>query len=305
MPRSWQIIHARALQTLGIWELDPAFLVRDKGRADLQALAESLVAAAQAVAVAENTVDTHLAGLAAEYAFLKTMNVAIAARMRSEVAAEDPLHHEIELLTRIAPQSRAEVEARALKTLALWEKLDAARAAALPPQPAIVVRQITRAGYQARWAGLAPLRQAREAAAGVWHEKKNTLATLSRAADRLNKAWYLAWRSEYPADTPQGAALAGVDTETSTPPPLPLEIAAVTAEELFLRVTYVPGSGRHATARELCWQADGAEEQRTPAEPGGNTIGPFTPGQTVRVWADVGNSRARSVRGAAVTAEIP
>lgn len=109
----------------------------------------------------------------------------------------------------------------------------------------------------------------------------------------LNKASYQAWKSEFPPGTPEGDALAGVDTETGAAMPQVLEIAAVTPEGLSLRVTYVEGTGQHATVLDLLWQVEGihAEYQRVTADLTGNLLGPFNAGQVVRLRTDVGNSR--------------
>jgi hypothetical protein len=103
--------------------------------------------------------------------------------------------------------------------------------------------------------------------------------------------------SEFPAGTPEGDALAGVDTEDGTAAPQVLEIATITQQGLSLRVSYVPDTGAHATVLDLLYQVENvdADSQRVSADAAaGNLIGPFTQGQIVRVRTDVGNSRDHS-----------
>lgn len=296
MPSFWQITQARGLQTQGVWSLFSDFAV---GRATLDNHADGLADLLAAATTAEgnkNLLDTEDAQLGTEYDYFKTMNTAIASRLDGEVPDESPLQRDIDQL-RIVSDSRAAIEERTLKTAAAWAKINTARAAETPPQPAVLVRGSTAAAYQARWAELPAKRQASETAAGVWRSGSSLLRAADRAVDRVNKDWYQAWKSEFPSGTPEGDALAGVDTESSGSPPQVLEIAAIAQEGLSLRVTYVPGTGQHATVLDLNYLVEGvqADFQRVSAElTAGNLIGPFTAGQIVRVRTDVGNSRDHS-----------
>lgn len=296
MPSYWQISQARGFQTQGVWALFSDFAV---GKATIDSHADGLTTLLTAATTAEgykNLLDTANAQLSAEYDYFKTMNTAIASRLDGEVPDEDALQRDIDQL-RIDASSRAAIEERTLKTVAAWTKINAARAAETPAQPAVVVRGSTAAAYQARWADLPAKRHASEAAAGVWRSGSSQLRAADKAVDRVNKDWYQAWKSEFPTGTPQGDALAGVDTESSGPPPQVLEIAAIAQEGLSLRVTYVSDTGKYATVLDLNYLVEGvhADFQRVSAEvAAGNLIGPFTAGQIVRVRTDVGNSRDHS-----------
>lgn len=297
MPQNWQIIQARALQTQGVWELAQTFTIGTRGKDDHAELVAALVGQAEDAEAAKNTLDTADGALAVEYAFFQTMNVALAARFDSEVPDEDPMQRDVDQISGIRQTSRATIEERTLKTIACWQKLNAARAAAVPPVPAIVARGTAAAAYQTRWAALPAKRQTREEAAGAWRSANSTLRASARTLDVFNKTWYQAWKSEFPAGTPEGDALAGVDTEDGTAMPQVLEIAAIVQEGLSLRVTYVAESGAHATVLDLLHLVEGvqADYQRVTANvPSGNLIGPFTAGQIVRVRTDVGNSRDHS-----------
>lgn len=296
MPQPWQITQARAFQTQGIWALSSAFTV---GGSTVSIHETWLLGLQERAVEAEdyaNTLDTTDGVLRTEYDFFRQMNVAIAGRLDSEVADEDPLQRDVDQI-REAPNSRAAIDERTLKTIACWLKINAARAAAVPAQPAVLVRGTASAVYQTRWVDLQDKRQMRENAAGDWRGASSSLRAADRQLDRLNKAWYQAWSSEFPAGTAEGDALAGVDTESGTAAPQVLEIAAVVQQGLSLRVTYVPGSGAHATVLNLEYFVEGVngDFQTVTADiAAGNIIGPFTQGQIVRLRTDVGNSRDHS-----------
>ena len=296
MPQSWQIKQARGFQTQGVWSLDPDFTIGD---ATIESHTDSLADILGAATTSEgykNLLDTADGTLRAEYAFFKSMNIAVAARLDSEVPDNDPLQIDIDQL-RIDAVSRAAVEERTLKTAAAWIKINAARAAEDPAKPPVAVRGSLAAAFQTRWLALPVKRQAREQAAGVWRTGSSQLRAADKALDRINKDWYQAWKSEYPPGTAQGDALAGIDTEDGTNMPEVLEIAGIVQEGLSLRVTYVPGTGDHATVKDLNYLVEGVhgDFQRITADTAaGNLIGPFTEGQIVRIRTDVGNSRDNS-----------
>ncbi len=290
MPLSWQITEARALQTQGVWALSSAFTVAGSGLTDHANLLGDLRNSAVGAENAANLLDTEDGILRTEYEFFRKMNVAIAGRLDSEVPDEDPLQRDVDQI-RTAPDSRAAIDERTLKTIACWQKVNATL-----PNP-IVVRGTTAAVYETRWNALPPKRQSRETKAGDWRVAASNLRAVDRSLDRLNKTWYQAWASEFPSGTPEGDALAGVDTESGTAAPEILEIAAIVQQGLSLKVTYVPDTGAHATVLNLQFLVEGVngDFQTVKAEPAtGNVIGPFAQGQIVRIRTDVGNSRDHS-----------
>ncbi len=293
MPNAWQITQKRALQTQGVWALVDDFILRGKSKDDHADLASGFADAAAATEDAKNLLDTADGTLGSEYEYLRSMNVAIGSRLDGEVPDDEPLQKDIDQVRGLTQSSRAKIEDRAMKTAAAWKKIDAARSADTPPLDPITVRGATAAQFRARWEGLPTLRTSREEAAAGWREQNSIMERQRRVLDRLNKDWYEAWKSEYPPGTPEGDALAGVDTEQSTPPPEILEIAAAVQTGLSLTVIYVPDIGDHATVLDLQWLVEGVhgDWQRVTVVPEGNVIGPFEVGQIVRVRTDVGNSR--------------
>ena len=297
MPSFWQIALQRSEQTQGVWALNDGFLVRSISKDDHSDHANEVFTAATVEEVAADALDTAEAAERTEYDFFQELNGAISQRLDSEVPDDAPLQRDVDEITGIRATSRSAIEQRALKTVVCWKKVNTAGAAAVPPVPPVVVRSVSVATYEARWSALPGVRQATEELAATWRSKNSDLKKVARRLDRENKDWYQAWKSEFLPGTPEGDALAGVDTESSGAAPEILEIAAVVQQGLSLRVTYVPDTGDHATVLDLQWMVDGAQTEwaQVPAAlPAGNVIGPFTAGQTVRIRTDVGNSRDAS-----------
>jgi len=75
--------------------------------------------------------------------------------------------------------------------------------------------------------------------------------------DVNNKRWFAAWEGEFPAGSPERAALSQIDTGTPTPPPEALEInTAVVQPPDQVVLTYVAGGGDHATSFKLKWKIE-------------------------------------------------
>jgi ribosomal protein L11 methylase PrmA len=297
MPKNWQIVHKRSEQTQGVWALDDGFTVRDLSKDMHEDHAAEVRTAAEEEEEAADVMDSAEAAVRGEYVFFESMNSAIGQRLDSEVPDDDALQRDVDQITGIRQSGEAAIDDRTLKTIVCWKKINAARAAATPPLGAVTVRGVAVAAYETRWTALPGLRQPREVQAGDWRSRNSTRRTKTRRTDRENKDWYQAWKSEFPPGTPKGDALAGVDTETGTAPPKILEIAAVVQAGLSLHVTYVAGTGQHATVLDLQFKVDGVhvEWQRVTADvAAGNVLGPFTAGQVVHVRTDVGNSRDAS-----------
>lgn len=296
MPLSWQITEARALQTQGVWALSPTLTVGGSGKTSHSVSLLAVQTQASTTEAAKNNLDTADGVLRIEYDFFQALNVAIAARLDSEVADGDPLQSEVNQI-RKQPDNRAAIDERTLKTIALWKKINLIRSTVPPLQSPIIVRGHFANIYETRWTALPAKRQTREDRASAWRSLNSSLRAADRTLDRLNKSWYQAWASEFQPGTPEGDALAGVDTEAGTAQPQILEIAAITQVGLSLRVTYVPATGKHATVLQLDHLVEGihGDFQTTPATvASGNLIGPFTQGQIVRIRTDVGNSRDHS-----------
>ncbi len=289
-----QIVLARAAETQGVWALDDTFTGGGLTKEEHNDVLADVTAAILAKDTAAGELAAARADMKTEHDFFKTMNVAIASRLDSEVPDDDPLQKRVDAADDIAPSSEANIERRAEVTLVIWSEVNAARAAKVPPLPAITVRGTTQAQYASRYSALAPMRIVRDEKEGKLTSRRTLEKREARRLDKHNKDWYQAWKSEFPPGTDKGDALVNVHTEESTPPPGILEITGVTQTGLSLELDYDPESGEHATVLELLYKVVGVHEdyQRIPANRAdGNTIGPFVQGQVVKLRTDVGNSR--------------
>lgn len=294
MSRFWQKTQDRAFETQGVWALSPLFAVGGVTMAGHAVLAEELLAAATAEEDARNVLDRWDGTLAGEYDFFYGVNVAVGMLMGGLVGVEEGLRRDVDAVRGMQQRGRTAVEARTLRTVACWQKVNAWLAAGVPALPPMVVRGTAVAAYEDRWKALPEKRKGREDAAGDLRKAEATLREAERRLDAANKAWHAAWKSEFPRGTPERDALAGVRVAQGQRVPDALEIAAVEPVGLSLRVSYVKGTGKRATTRELIYQTvdDGAEPVRVKAEvAAGNGIGPFVEGARVRLWTEVKNSR--------------
>lgn len=244
-----------------------------------------------------DTADGELAtaerAVSGEIASFKEMNVAIAARLDSEVPDTDLLQKRVDQLY-LKQTGEDAIERRTELTIVIWKEVNAARAAEAPPRLALTVRSTTVAQYDTRYQALTPKKGTRDVKDGVVHAKRSAELTAARTLDRWNKSWHQAWKSEFPAGTEKGDALAMVHTEESTPPPQVLLITAVVQQGLSLKATYDPASGAHATVLELLYKVTGVDTDYRRVRVNrelGNTIGPFLENQVVTLRTDVGNSR--------------
>lgn len=62
---------------------------------------------------------------------------------------------------------------------------------------------------------------------------------------------------------------------------------------LQVLVSYIPGSGYHATWKQMKWMEEGVDgdfAHSAPLDPSGNTLGPFVVGNVVKVLTEGGIS---------------
>ncbi len=223
-----QIVIARAAETQGVWALAPAFTGggRDKGTHASQISAAIFArtakdTAAGAVAAANSV-------MRVEHNFFKEMNVPIAQRLDSEVPDTEELQKRVDEADNLKPSSEANIERRTELSITIWKEVNAARAATVPPPGPVVVRGTTVEQYETRYTALLAKRIQRDEKDGVLTAKRAAEKRETRKLDLWNKSWYQAWKSEFPPDTDNGAALSNVHTEEGTPPPQPLVMLPVT-----------------------------------------------------------------------------
>ena len=186
------------------------FEVRGRTLGVQAGLMAELAAAVKVALAAELDLKARDAALKAVFRDFKTMNGAVAARLESELEPGDGLRGDLARMRGVRPNNREKIQRRTLMTIECWQSMNERRAAETPARPALVVRKMEWAEYEARWKALPGLRMAREDAALAWRTAKAELAAASKTLGGLNVDWYQAWKSEYPPGTPEQAALAGV-----------------------------------------------------------------------------------------------
>lgn len=294
-----QIVIARAGETQGVWALEPTFTGGGHPQGEHASLISAVIFTVSASDTADGALGSASRAVAAEHRFFAEMNVAIGARLDSEVPDTDDLQKRVDDVF-IDQDGEDSIERRTEVTIAVWKEVNAARAAAVPAQAAVVVRGTTVAQYDTRYSQLPAKKAVRHTKRGDVRAKRSAEAREARRLDLWNKSWYQAWKSEFPAGTEKGDALAGVHTEEGTPAPGILNISGVVQTGLSLKVDYDQSSGEHATVMELLYKVVGVDTEFHRVKvnkAAGNTIGPFTQGQSVILGTDVGNSRDFSERG--------
>lgn len=91
-------------------------------------------------------------------------------------------------------------------------------------------------------------------------------------------------------------ALEGITTGTSMPAPDVIKMNNLLQGSdggLQVLVSYIPGSGYHATRKQVKWMVEGVDgdfAHSAPLDPSGNTLGPFVVGNVVKVLTEEGIS---------------
>ena len=212
---TWQQILQRGQQSLAVWlQHSPAFTVRGLTRAQHLTDVTALSPKAQEVEDDQQVVDDARAARDAGQAVVVSMNTRMPRRLDGELPIDDPFHADLEDIRTVSSDTPAHLQERGQKVVALWKKLNARNAAAVPMLPPLVVGGVTLAIFQAQVEGLPALQQTVEDKEAVLRERRGELRKLALKVDANNKRWYAAWQGEFPAGTPEGDALSQVDTES-------------------------------------------------------------------------------------------
>jgi hypothetical protein len=211
---AWQHILSRAQQSLAVWQQhSPAFKVGTLTLAAHQGDVTALSPAGQTAADAQDAVDDARAAREAAQAAVASMNTRMPRKLDGELLPDDPFHGDLEDIRTLPSDSGPNIQARGQKVVALWKKVNARNAAATPVLPALVVGGVTLAAFTAQVEGLPGLQQTVEDKEASLRDARGDLRTLASRVDSNNKRWYAAWQGEFPAGTPEGDALAQIETE--------------------------------------------------------------------------------------------
>ena len=210
---TWQTILQRGQQTVGVWtQFAPAFAVDDLTLALHEADVNALAPLGLITEQKQDAVDDARAARDATLRAISDFGVRMARKLDGELSPADPFHRDIEDLRTVAFDSIPGTLARGQKTVSLWEKSNARRAAATPVKPALTVGGRTLALFKADVEGLPGRTLAVEKAESTLRDARCDLRTLASRADSNNKRWYAAWSGEFAAGSPERAALGQIDT---------------------------------------------------------------------------------------------
>lgn len=310
MSEYWEDIYHRGQQTVGVWStFAPAFTAGEvtlashtTDTAALQTKANERDVQQDVVDVARDTRDVNLR-------FMEDLCVRFPRKLEGDLAPADPLHSEIADLRLINPNTPDAVAARTRRTISLWNRVNAQRAAAVPPLPAFHVGGTLVAALDTALTNQNTLLQAIENERGKLAQKREALRVLATKVDDNNKRWFAAWEGEFTNGSPERNALSQIDTGSPTPEPDALEINTVTATPPDqVAVTYVAGGGNNATSFKLKWRIETVDadfvHEAVLNLAGQTVVVPGASGKTVSFKAVATNSTA-STDSAVKTVVMP
>jgi len=301
MAEFWEAIHIRGQQTDAVWlTFSSAFQVGTTTQVMHAADLALMLTHVNERDVQKDVWDDAVAAVKLNFDFIHDMVVRAPAVLDEMLEDDDPLNDDLDDIFSVDPDTQHGAMNRTRKVISFWTRVNAKRAAMTPPLPPILVGTTTVADLQTALTNHPGKLQTAQNEESELNGKKSQLQTTTRRVDRINKRWYRSWKNNFAEGSPERNALSQVDTEEGTNPPTALEINTLLQSGLLLLVAYVAGGGRHATSLILQWQVVGVDADfghNTPVILAGQSVGPFTAGQTV-------NFRVRAANSAGTTDSV-
>jgi len=299
MNEYWEITHERAVATQAVWGMQLAFELHNLTRTQHGTLTDSLPALAQARDNKENDLTEALAAKHDVFAKLENLAIRVPGLIDGLLDDDDDLKEQLDAIYGVDPAvSENSALRRSRLILPLWTDVNTARAAAVPPKPALTLDYLAAPVAVADFSATMDLAIAKQKTEAERQRdvtnSKSALRTSDRKLDRGNKRWYRAWLKAYPLGTPEGdAAASQIPTEQGTAQAQVLLIlSAVAQPNHTILVTLDPAGGDHATTKELQYMLPGETEfgHSTPITGNQLTVGPFAAGASVSFRTRVSNS---------------
>lgn len=299
MNEYWEITHERAVATQAVWGMQVAFELNNLTYTQHGTLTDSLPVLAQARDNKENDLTDALAAKHGVFAKIENLAIRVPGLIDGLLDDDDDLKEQLDVIYGIDPAVSENAALRRVRIiLPLWTDVNSARAAAVPPKPALTLDYQGAPVAVADLSATIDLAIAKQKTEAERHRDvtnaKSALRTADRKLDRGNKRWYAAWLKAYPVGTPEGdAAASQIPTEQGTAPAQVLPIlSAVAQPDHTVIVTIDPAGGLHATTKELQYQLPGEPEfgHSTPITANQLTVGPFAAGASVSFRTRVSNS---------------
>ena len=283
MAEAYQEVHQRGLQTDAVWGTHAAAF--KSGKLTLAAHTADvgdILTKASLWEASNSTLETARDNRDALDTELKSLCVHGPDAVEGDLEDEDEILDDLPPIRAIRMTNPEKTLERARKLVPAWTKVNARRAAAVPPDPELKAKGKTLAQFQTAMGDLVDSLQ--EVENQVSDERK-AAGALKRAylkVDKENKKWFVAWQGEFAVGTPERDALDQIDTNAASAP-VALQIETVTpgAGGSFA-VDYTAGGGAHASALLLQWQVVGVDADYTHA------VAVNLAGQTVATGAATG-----------------
>jgi hypothetical protein len=313
----WEITKNRAQLSLTVWtQHAPSLKIGTQGTTELSALIDQFEPLVQMRAVKQDDADAAYRAGQTTLQKLKVLGTKIPQILEGQLGADVLLMKDLKDVYQISPRSEGTILERARALYPVWVRANTALAAMTPAQPPItrVVQGVaqTAAMFKALLDGYTTQVQATSDTEGLLEATRKELKDLDDETDQLIKSWYKVMKASYDPGSPEYEALGSIPTEGGTPAPDTIEINTVAQggdDGLHVEVDYVPGGGAHATTKLLKWMVVGVDADFTnsvPLEAGGNTVGPFTVGQVVKIITEATNSSgSRTSAERTITIEPP
>jgi|JI6StandDraft_1071083.scaffolds.fasta_scaffold00936_20 hypothetical protein len=313
----WEIIKKRAIETLVIWKQhQPDLRVNNQGHLELDTLIHQFEPLAQQCVLTQHQQDDAERAAQASLEKLKLLGTHVPHIIEGQLYDNAPLITALKKVFQSRPRTVAGILARMRDLYPLWLMADQALAAFTPPHPPIA-RRLQEIPHSAAMAKelldgyneqINQAGQARKAN----NVQKAAMQAHARRVDKLNKNWYKIVSNSFEAGTAGQEALRKIPTEKGTLVPAVLEIKSLKqggGQGLHIIIRYAPKGGERSTRRRLRWQILGQEEDyahEQPLDRQGNTLGPFEPGTTLQIVAEVANSAGtRTSAPRTITIEPP
>lgn len=214
MAEFWEITHARAQQTIAVWNAhNPGFTVGPLDLATHQANADTLFTQSGDSEVVKDAYDEAVDARDASVELIHTLNTRVPQLIRSNLLDGDLLQNEVKDVLKVKLGSFGKELKRARRLKSLWTRVNDQRAAATPPLPAIDRSGKTVADLDAAITSHPTLLQDVEDKLADWNQSKSVLEQTDRLVDDGNKDWYEAWKNYYDEGTPEHDALSQITTE--------------------------------------------------------------------------------------------
>lgn len=313
----WEITKDRAQKTLAVWNLHvPTFKLGATDATAFEALIEQFEPLAQARTTAQDDFDAAVRDTKMSLLKMKILGTRVPQIIDGQVPDNAAIRDDLHDVFRISPRFGPSILSRARVLYPVWVRADAVLAGLTPPA-APITRPIqgvphTAAMLKALLDGFTDVTKDQDDDEAVLDKKRGDLRALDRQVDQINKNWYQVIKNTYDPGSPVYEALSSIPVETGTPAPDPIDLNPLEQggdEGLHVLATYEPGGGAHATTKQVEYMVEGVDADfghTAELDASGNTLGPFTVGQVVKVRTKVSNSSgARTSAVRSITIEEP